>query len=92
MPGRLALKRIDASDGRSYAELGNDGSFRSSIVAEEVRKFLNDYPAGWQGTATWLLEELSKKAKESVSRQKAWPKSAASLSNKLRRLAPNLGN
>jgi hypothetical protein len=32
-----------------------------------------------------------REGKESVSRQKAWPKSAAALSNKLRRLAPNLG-
>jgi hypothetical protein len=44
----------------------------------------------FEGTASELLEELNLLAGEQTRKQPGWPKSAASLSNRLRRLAPNL--
>ena len=43
----------------------------------------------FEGTATELLERLDTHAPEKVRTQRSWPKSARSLSGKLRRLAPN---
>src|SRR5262249_36340839 len=43
----------------------------------------------WSGTASELLEELGKVAGDQM-KAKEWPKKANSLSNHLRRLAPNL--
>ena len=44
----------------------------------------------WQGEATTLLAELEERVGERTVKLKSWPKDARSLSNKLRRLAPNL--
>jgi hypothetical protein len=44
---------------------------------------------GWEGTATQLLEELTKRAGNGVDKA-GWPKNANVLSSQLRRLAPNL--
>jgi hypothetical protein len=44
----------------------------------------------WSGRATELLKELDAKADEKTRRLKSWPTQGASLSNILRRLAPNL--
>jgi hypothetical protein len=42
------------------------------------------------GTATQLLQDLHLLAAEHIKRQKGWPKNERSLSNALRRIAPNL--
>lgn len=55
-------------------------------VAEALRKF--ELP--WTGTATELLRLLEGLTDERARRQKSWPSSGRSLSNALRRLAPNL--
>ena len=44
----------------------------------------------WEGTATELLKALNKTASEATRELKSWPKAGRALSNKLRRLAPNL--
>jgi hypothetical protein len=45
---------------------------------------------GFEGTATTLLERLRAAAPEESVRQRSWPGSARALSDRLRRLAPNL--
>jgi hypothetical protein len=44
----------------------------------------------WAGTATVLLQELNKLTEDDTKRQRIWPKASNALSNKLRRLMPNL--
>lgn len=44
----------------------------------------------WEGTAGDLLNELDQAAGDTTRRHKAWPKSASSIAQKLRRIAPNL--
>lgn len=55
-------------------------------VAEAIRRMSLPYT----GTTTALLEELNAKADESTRKSKGWPSSGRTLSNALRRLAPNL--
>jgi hypothetical protein len=55
-------------------------------VGEAIRKIA----PSWQGTATDLLKTLTDMVDEGVRRQKGWPSSGQTLSNALRRLAPNL--
>lgn len=55
-------------------------------LCEAIQKL----PTSWTGTATELLARLESIADERVKRMKAWPASPRSLSNALRRLAPNL--
>jgi hypothetical protein len=59
-------------------------SLESDPVAVVLRKFMESREE-WEGTATELLGELSDVAGDLVSRSKAWPKAANSLSNRLRR-------
>lgn len=44
----------------------------------------------WLNTASELLKVLNEHADDTTRKQQGWPKNARSLSNKLRRLAPNL--
>jgi hypothetical protein len=44
----------------------------------------------WEGSATELLNALNTRTDEAIQRQKSWPRQPRSLSNALRRLAPNL--
>lgn len=55
-------------------------------VADAVRKLL----LPWTGTATELLKTLESGTDERARQSKGWPASGRSLSNALRRLAPNL--
>jgi hypothetical protein len=55
-------------------------------VAEAIRKL--NLP--WNGTATALLKSLEDGVDERTRHQRKWPASPRSLSNSLRRLAPNL--
>lgn len=59
----------------------------SSPLTEPIRKLA---VVGFEGSATALLAELDDQAGEAVTRSRAWPKSARSLSSALRRLAPDL--
>ena len=58
-------------------------------VASAVQTFM-DTCDDWTGTATELLKELIYLVPEETVRQRMWPKSPGSLSNKLRRAAPAL--
>ncbi|MGO9174676.1 MAG: hypothetical protein ACLQED_00815 [Desulfobaccales bacterium] len=59
-------------------------SLEGDVVAVAVRSFM-EHRQEWEGTPTELLNELTDVAGELVSRGKAWPKAANSLSNRLRR-------
>lgn len=67
----------------------NDLVLESSSVATVLVAFVEKEDS-WLGTATDLLKELNSQANESTQRLKTWPKDGRTLSNRLRRLAPNL--
>ncbi len=60
-------------------------------IAETVRAILADSAAGrWEGTASKLLEAVNMRVSPDVKNERAWPKDAARLSARLRRVAPAL--
>ncbi|NQT40030.1 MAG: hypothetical protein HQ581_21235, partial [Planctomycetes bacterium] len=64
-----------------------------ALEASSVGKVVLDFVAGigvWTGTASELLAELDELADEKTKRLKSWPQTPRSLSNVLKRLAPNL--
>lgn len=62
-----------------------------SPLSEAVMKLLEAQPKPfWSGKASELLEELKRHVGEQTLRDKAWPKAANALTNKLRRLEPSL--
>ncbi|MBX3350118.1 MAG: hypothetical protein KF747_15440 [Nitrospira sp.] len=61
----------------------------ASPLVPPLRALLSKTPK-WIGTATDLLARLEAKADVRVQMQRSWPKSGKSLSDALRRIAPNL--
>jgi hypothetical protein len=70
-------------------ESANDLALESPLIAPIVCAFTKEQER-WSGTATELLKELGAMAGEEATRRKAWPQLPQTLSNTLRRLAPNL--
>jgi len=71
-------------------DAANDLTLDASLVSQSVRDFARDLAAAWTGTASELLKVLTENVGEGTARQKGWPANGRSLSNALRRLAPNL--
>jgi hypothetical protein len=67
----------------------NEVVIESSQVGDAVRRFMATR-ARWEGTASELLELLTRIIPEPLVRERGWPKSARALSGKLRRAAPPL--
>lgn len=68
----------------------NDLALEASPVAAALQALaLERY---FEGTASELLQALTRHATESVRSQRSWPTNGKTLSNTLRRLAPNLRN
>jgi hypothetical protein len=67
--------------------VANSLALEASPLALPVGELVCSSP--WTGTATELLTALSHLVSESIRSSRDWPKSAKSLSGKLRRLAPN---
>ena len=66
-------------------------TFEADPVAVAIRDLVcNDYPTGWNGTATDLLAALNTRAAENIKRLKLWPATAASLGSRIDRIAPVL--
>lgn len=66
-------------------------TFEADPVAVALRDLVrNDYPTGWNGSATELLAALNLRTSESVKRLKLWPATASSLGNRIDRIAPVL--
>ncbi len=59
----------------------------AEIITEPVQLIAQ---AGFEGTATALLDRLTELVGETVAKRKAWPKAPHVLSGKLRRIAPPL--
>ncbi len=59
-------------------------------IASAILEIADENPDGWTGTATNLLEEIREKAPEGAERDRTWPKDAARLSARVKRVAPNL--
>jgi hypothetical protein len=82
-PGTIsATYRLNRSRASSSAL---DASPLPDALFELARDHLS-----WEGRATDLLELLDEWVGDEARRRRDWPKSASALSNKLRRLAPNL--
>jgi hypothetical protein len=76
----------------SYAENragANDAVLADSPLVEPLRRLLAD-SVTWEGTASELLDELTRRVGEAAARRPDWPKLPHVLSGRLRRLAPNL--
>lgn len=67
----------------------NELVLETSAVAAVLIAFIQEEQA-WLDTATKLLEALNSRVNEKTQKQQEWPKNGSALSNKLRRLAPNL--
>lgn len=59
-------------------------------VAVAVRSLLQAEGGAWEGTATELLRALNEHTDERTQKAKRWPKTARTLSNRLRQAAPFL--
>ncbi len=66
-----------------------EATIEADPVAQAIRDLMEDR-RHWRDTASELLRVLEVEVSELVVRLKAWPKSASSLSNRLRRAAPSL--
>jgi hypothetical protein len=66
-----------------------DLTIEASVVAQAVQAFMAT-KTEWVGTASELLSLLTIMVGEQAARERAWPKQANQLSNKLRRVAPPL--
>ena len=67
----------------------NELALEASLLVPPIRNFLT-LRSQWSGTATDLLSELGDRVPEATKKQRGWPKNAKALSDRLRRLAPNL--
>jgi hypothetical protein len=74
------------------AYTGNrDAANELSLEASPIKPFISHKAdIGFNGTAQQLLDDLNVVANEHIRRQNTWPKNGRSLSNALRRIAPNL--
>ncbi len=74
-------------------ERNRAGAIQDTVEADPVAAAARDFchdEEDWEGTLTDLLTKLCSETKEEINRSKAWPTSAAQLSNRLRRAAPGL--
>ncbi len=70
-------------------EAANSLALDASPVAAALISMTEEIKA-WSGTATQLLGELNERVDDNTRKQQGWPRRSNTLSNKLRRLAPNL--
>ncbi len=69
----------------------NEEALSTLPIVEPLRALLRESESGeWAGIASELLQALTSRVQESVSRRKEWPQSAKALAGQLRRIAPNL--
>jgi hypothetical protein len=68
----------------------NDLALEAAVIVAPLRDLLASKGGSWQGTATELLHDLDEHAPERTRKTQGWPTSGRSVSNALRRIAPNL--
>ena len=86
-----ALRWPAGSFAKAYQEncaMANQVSIEASPLVGPLRAFVAHKP--WTGSATDLLAALQGYADDATKRQRQWPKNGKTLSDTLRRLAPNL--
>jgi hypothetical protein len=68
-----------------------DATFEADPVAMAIADLIReDFPSGWTGTATSLLEALGPKVSDTLKRSKIWPSTAQGLGNSIERAKPLL--
>lgn len=66
-------------------------AYEDNVVLEELNRFVTEqFPRGWIGSSTQLLDALNEQALEEKRRIPKWPKSPTAMGNLLRRMAPVL--
>jgi hypothetical protein len=70
-------------------EAAHDLTLEASPVASPLEDFMRT-TGDWTGTATELLDTLTRQVGEHIGRKREWPKTATALGGELRRLAPTL--
>jgi energy-coupling factor transporter ATP-binding protein EcfA2 len=83
-PGRIA-RAWSENRRRAEAEALATDDLAGAVVA-----FLGERGGTWRGGPSELLRELRNHVSETVAKSSTWPRSAAALSGRLRRLAPGL--
>lgn len=92
--GWTAAQVIDAI--RSNRAAANETVVDADPLSDAIRMVLAEYGVPWDlgqrwsGTPTELLEKVNVMAPDTVKRERGWPKDAARLGSRLRRLAPAL--
>jgi hypothetical protein len=86
---------LGLSDGRfmNAYQASQDHASMTALESSPVGKVLVELAEdkeSWQGTSTELLEELSSRVGEKISRQKSWPTNARALGGVVKRLSPTL--
>jgi hypothetical protein len=89
-PSRSAREGGASSKRRAWIFGGPNGSCHCHCPAATVRSSYCGRTSNWYGTATELLQELSKRVGKKVASSAGWPKSPGWLTNELRRIAPQL--
>ena len=87
-----ALKWPPGSFIESYernCSAANDVALEASPLVAPIQQLLDD-PPFWTGTASELLAKLNGLVGDKAAHAQGWPKSPQALSNKLRRITPNL--
>jgi hypothetical protein len=59
-------------------------------IAEAIRAVLSESSDHWEGTASQLLEMVNAQVAPEVKNERGWPRDAARLSGRLKRVAPAL--
>jgi len=74
---------------RQAASTANETVLDASNVGRAVRKLMTT-TSSWEGTASELLSTLEQKIDDEERKSREWPKDGRGVSNRLRRIAPNL--
>ena len=71
------------------AATANETVLESSAVGRAIVNLIENKKL-WNGTSSELLAEVSQIASDADRKEKSWPNNSRSMSNRLRRIAPNL--
>lgn len=88
----IGLKGTETEFEQAYRDnqsRANEAVLEDSAIVQAVRKLMESREE-WRGTSTELLAGLTQLASESDVKDRDWPKRPNALSNRLKRLAPNL--
>jgi hypothetical protein len=70
----------------------SESAFEADAVAVAIADFVSELhpaPAGWEGTATDLLNAINDRAPESTRKHRSWPFNGQGLGTRMDRIAPS---